>query len=179
MPNRGLLASPSQTDHESTKAENTKLNPLVLCGLSRDFSCFRLSGFRDGLGVHNTTRLIAKAGAKPYTLPWPGAIPKMERKKQRIAMAFFSNQVVLITGAGSGLGKQLALRFARDGAPIAAIDINADSLSALETGLPGTRFASALGDVTDREALGKAVNQVRQKLGPIDILVANAGIGIE
>jgi NAD(P)-dependent dehydrogenase (short-subunit alcohol dehydrogenase family) len=93
-------------------------------------------------------------------------------------MAFFNNHVVLITGAGSGLGKQLALRFAREGASIAAVDINADSLTSLGKELPGTRFASALGDVTDRQALGKAVDQLRQKIGPTDILVANAGIGI-
>jgi NAD(P)-dependent dehydrogenase (short-subunit alcohol dehydrogenase family) len=45
--------------------------------------------------------------------------------------------------------------------------------------LPGSRFASAVGDVTDREALGKAVMQLREKLGPVDIVVPNAGIGLE
>jgi NAD(P)-dependent dehydrogenase (short-subunit alcohol dehydrogenase family) len=94
-------------------------------------------------------------------------------------MIAFSNQVVLITGTGSGLGRQLALRFARDGAAIAALDIKVDSLTDLAAELPGSRFASAVGDVTDREALGKAVMQLREKLGPVDIVVPNAGIGLE
>jgi NAD(P)-dependent dehydrogenase (short-subunit alcohol dehydrogenase family) len=94
-------------------------------------------------------------------------------------MAFFTNQVALITGAGSGLGRQLAIRLAREGAAIGAIDLHPEPLGSLETELAGTAFAWALGDVTDRNALGKAIKQVRQKVGPVDVLIANAGIGIE
>jgi NAD(P)-dependent dehydrogenase (short-subunit alcohol dehydrogenase family) len=93
-------------------------------------------------------------------------------------MSTFSNQVVLITGAGSGLGRQLAVSLAREGAAIAAIDLTAESLTAVGAELSGTSFAWAIGDVTDRDLLHKAVAEVQQKLGRIDVLVANAGIGI-
>src|SRR5437660_9005732 len=93
-------------------------------------------------------------------------------------MGHFSNQVALITGAASGLGRQLALQMAREGAAIAAIDLQTEPLAALAAELPGNNVAWAVGDVTDCEALRKAVLQIRQKLGPVDLLIANAGIGI-
>src|SRR5712672_1390967 len=94
-------------------------------------------------------------------------------------MSSFANQVVLITGAGSGIGRQLALTLAAQGAAIAAVDLNPESLAVLAAELPKTPFASAVGDVTDRASLQAAVDQVQQRLGAIDVLIANAGIGLE
>jgi NAD(P)-dependent dehydrogenase (short-subunit alcohol dehydrogenase family) len=94
-------------------------------------------------------------------------------------MSAFSNRVALITGAGSGIGRQLALTLAAEGAAIAALDLAQGPLDRLAADLPGKQVASAVADVTDRDALGKAVAQLRDGLGPIDLLIANAGIGIE
>jgi NAD(P)-dependent dehydrogenase (short-subunit alcohol dehydrogenase family) len=94
-------------------------------------------------------------------------------------MGAFANQVVLITGAGSGIGKQLALDLAQEGAAIAAIDLQPEPLTALAAELPGKPVAWAVGDVTDRALLKDAVTQVSKQLGPIDVLIANAGIGME
>ncbi len=94
-------------------------------------------------------------------------------------MHSFANQVVLVTGAGSGLGRQLAANLASEGAAIAAIDLKADLLAALAAELPGRRVAWAVADVTDRATLYNAVVKVSKELGPIDVLIANAGIGIE
>lgn len=94
-------------------------------------------------------------------------------------MQSFSNRVALITGAGNGLGRQLALALASEGAAIAAVDLNADSLAALENDLKGKTVASAVADVTDRSSLRPAVEQLQERLGPIDLLIANAGIGKE
>ncbi|HLJ94474.1 MAG TPA: SDR family NAD(P)-dependent oxidoreductase [Gemmataceae bacterium] len=94
-------------------------------------------------------------------------------------MAFFTNRVALITGAGSGLGKQLALLLADEGAAVAGLDLKPEPLAALASELAGKPFASAVADVTDRLTLAKAVAQVRGQLGPVDLLIANAGIGIE
>src|SRR5712664_3807352 len=94
--------------------------------------------------------------------------------KKQSSMGAFSNQAVLITGAGSGLGRQLAIHLAREGAAIAAIDLTAEPLQALAAELPGKSTAWAIGDVTDRDVLTKAVEEVRRKLGRIDVLIANA-----
>jgi NAD(P)-dependent dehydrogenase (short-subunit alcohol dehydrogenase family) len=93
-------------------------------------------------------------------------------------MSALANQVALITGAGSGLGRQLALTLAIDGASIAAIDLNPASLPHLAADLPKTTpFAAAAGDVTDRASLRAAVAAVTEQLGPPDLVIANAGIG--
>jgi NAD(P)-dependent dehydrogenase (short-subunit alcohol dehydrogenase family) len=94
-------------------------------------------------------------------------------------MPLFANRIALITGAGSGLGRQLALTLAEEGAAIAAIDLQAEPLAALESELKGKLVACAVADVTERAALHPAVAELRQRLGPIDLLIANAGIGIE
>lgn len=94
-------------------------------------------------------------------------------------MSSFANRVALVTGAGGGLGRQLALLLAGEGAAIAGIDLRPEPLVALAAELPGKPFAWAVADVTDRLALAKAVSQVRSQLGPVDLLIANAGIGIE
>src|SRR5438445_7986947 len=91
----------------------------------------------------------------------------------------FANRVVLVTGAGSGLGRQLVLLLAEEGAAVAGIDLKPEPLAALAAELAGKPFAWAVANVTDRLALAKAVSQISGQLGPIDLLIANAGIGIE
>jgi NAD(P)-dependent dehydrogenase (short-subunit alcohol dehydrogenase family) len=94
-------------------------------------------------------------------------------------MSSLTHQVALITGAGSGLGRQLALALAADGVAIGAIDLAPESMASLASELPGKLMAWAVADVTDRTALRKGVAQLQERLGPIDLLIANAGIGIE
>jgi len=94
-------------------------------------------------------------------------------------MTTFAKRVALITGAGRGIGRQLALDLAAEGAAIAATDLDAESLTALANDLGGKRIAWAVADVTDRAALQRAVAELVTKLGPIDLLIANAGIGRE
>src|SRR5947207_3344128 len=94
-------------------------------------------------------------------------------------MQSFTNRVILITGAGSGIGRQLAVTLAAEGAAVAAIDLRAELLSALIADMAGKKLACAVGDVTDRTSLKAAVKEVESKLGPVDILIANAGIGLE
>jgi NAD(P)-dependent dehydrogenase (short-subunit alcohol dehydrogenase family) len=94
-------------------------------------------------------------------------------------MASFANQVVLITGAGSGLGRQLAFGLAAEGAAIATLDRQPEPLDKLAADLAGKRLACAVADVTDRTALRSAVASLEKQLGPIDVLIASAGIGLE
>ena len=85
----------------------------------------------------------------------------------------------MVTGAASGLGRQLALQLSAEGAAIAALDLNADGLASLAGELAGRPIAWATGDVTNRDSLRAAVALLQERLGPVDLLVANAGIGRE
>jgi NAD(P)-dependent dehydrogenase (short-subunit alcohol dehydrogenase family) len=94
-------------------------------------------------------------------------------------MPFFANRVILITGAASGIGRELALQFSEEGAKIGAVDLNASMLESLAEAVPPGCYASALADVTERASLLLAVEKIRQQLGPVDMLVASAGLGFE
>jgi short-subunit dehydrogenase len=94
-------------------------------------------------------------------------------------MDTFANRCILITGAGKGIGRQLAKVLSAEGAAIAAVDVAADSLIALEKDLTGNRLAWATADVVDAIGLAKAVSELERRLGPVDLLIANAGIGRE
>ncbi len=94
-------------------------------------------------------------------------------------MESFRNRVALITGAASGIGRQLALSLAAEDAHIAALDRQSDGLERLASDLKGKTIAYALADVTDLDAMRAAVARLEQQIGPTDLLVASAGIGIE
>jgi NAD(P)-dependent dehydrogenase (short-subunit alcohol dehydrogenase family) len=91
-------------------------------------------------------------------------------------MSSLAGRVVLITGAGSGLGRELALALAAQGARIAAVDLNTEGLESLVATLGADRAAAAVADVTDRAGLFAACAALQRQLGPVDILIANAGI---
>lgn len=84
---------------------------------------------------------------------------------------------MLITGAGSGLGRALAQVLTAAGAKVAGIDCRPDGLHELAAELP--QVVVALADVADASAMRQAVGQLQDRLGPVDVLIANAGIGRE
>jgi short-subunit dehydrogenase len=86
---------------------------------------------------------------------------------------------VLITGAGSGIGRQLAMTLAAEGAAIAAVDLQAGPLESLAAELADKPSAWAVADVTDLAGLRRATADLEQRLGPTDLLIASAGIGRE
>lgn len=95
-------------------------------------------------------------------------------------MARFDGRIAIVTGSASGIGKEIALRFAAEGAipVIADLSLDAARATAEEIGArSGEAFAVAM-DVTDEAAVEAAVAEVMAKYGRIDILVANAGIQI-
>ena len=89
--------------------------------------------------------------------------------------------VALITGAGSGIGRALARLLANEGYAIAAVDRVEEGVRALaeELNAQQKRNAWGIADVTDAATLAQATRDLEAKLGPIDLMVANAGIGIE
>jgi short-subunit dehydrogenase len=88
------------------------------------------------------------------------------------------NKRVLITGAGRGLGRALALRFARAGAVVVVTDRYAALLEGVVADLKaGGGSASGLPlDVTDEAQVTAVRDQVRAEGGPIDVLINNAGV---
>jgi NAD(P)-dependent dehydrogenase (short-subunit alcohol dehydrogenase family) len=89
------------------------------------------------------------------------------------------DRVLLITGAASGLGREVAVQAAAEGAIIAAVDLDAAGLASLVSEVGMERAACARADVTNRPALEAAVASLTRRLGAIDVLIANAGVGGE
>ena len=91
-----------------------------------------------------------------------------------------SGKVGLVTGAASGLGKEIALTFARAGASVAIADLNGDGAEAVASQIraAGGRAIGVTMDVTDEDAVNSAMDRVAREFGAIDILVSNAGIQI-
>ena len=86
---------------------------------------------------------------------------------------------VMITGASSGIGRGLALELARRGARVGLVARRADLLNEIVAEVEG-RGAQALAlpaSVEDAAAMREAAEQMRRKFGPIDVMIANAGIG--
>ncbi|HLX30024.1 MAG TPA: 3-oxoacyl-ACP reductase FabG [Casimicrobiaceae bacterium] len=89
-----------------------------------------------------------------------------------------ADKVSIITGAGQGIGRATALKFAAEGAKVAVCDINAeavvDTVNAIREA--GGEAAGFDVDVTDKESIARMVAGVMAKWGRIDTLVNNAGI---
>ena len=89
-------------------------------------------------------------------------------------------KVAIITGAASGIGKEIALAYAREGAAVAVADINqaAAQKTADEIIAAGGRAMGIAMDVTDEAAVNNGTDQVAAAWGSVDILISNAGIQI-
>lgn len=89
-----------------------------------------------------------------------------------------SKQVVFVTGAASGIGKQIGETFLKEGKIVVFSDINQEKLDAVvdEYTTKGWAADSVLCDVTNEEAINKAIDYTVEKHGRLDILVNNAGL---
>jgi NAD(P)-dependent dehydrogenase (short-subunit alcohol dehydrogenase family) len=84
----------------------------------------------------------------------------------------------LITGVSGGLGRAFAQRALDDGHTVVGTVRRAEDLAAFEALAPGRAHARQL-DVTDDDAVFAAVDEIEARVGPIDVLIANAGYGYE
>jgi NAD(P)-dependent dehydrogenase (short-subunit alcohol dehydrogenase family) len=93
-------------------------------------------------------------------------------------MSPFENKTALIFGAAQGIGRAVALEFARRGARIAIADINVAGAEETAASIAAARGkAAALGcDVTNEQSVRDAVRNAEDRLGPIDILMNNVGV---
>src|SRR2546422_2120237 len=87
-------------------------------------------------------------------------------------------QVALVTGAGQGIGRAIALRFAKEGADVGIIDINGQTANKVGDEIQnlGRRTMVVQADISNYDQVRKAIEDIASKLGRIDILVNNAGI---
>jgi short-subunit dehydrogenase len=92
----------------------------------------------------------------------------------------WTNKVVLITGASSGIGRALGIELARKGAAVGLLARRAEVLKQVAESIEssGGRALALPADVTDAAAVREAVRELRQRFGPIDVLMANAGISV-
>lgn len=111
------------------------------------------------------------AGARPYGCPVPANRPAGPRRQR-----------ILITGASSGLGAQLARLWAADGRDLALCARRTAELEALceefRRDHPAGTFRHYQLDVTDADAVGRVLTQARDDLGGLDRVVAAAGLGL-
>jgi short-subunit dehydrogenase len=86
---------------------------------------------------------------------------------------------VMITGASSGIGRGLAVELSRRGARVGLIARRADTLTEIvnEIEAANGKALAIPADVTNAESVGAAAERLRSEFGPIDLLVANAGVG--
>ncbi|MCZ6887332.1 MAG: SDR family NAD(P)-dependent oxidoreductase [Gammaproteobacteria bacterium] len=95
-------------------------------------------------------------------------------------MGRLTNRIAWVTGGGRGIGRAIALEFARDGADVAVSSRTMAELEsvAAEIGEHGVRAHPVVCDAMSFEDIRGAVAQIEEALGPIDILVNNAGGGV-
>ena len=87
----------------------------------------------------------------------------------------FKDKTVLITGAGSGLGRAAAIAFADEGASVIVSDINIKNGQETVDMIPNATFIAC--DVSDYEQVEAMFTQIKDKIGRLDIAINNAGVG--
>lgn len=89
-----------------------------------------------------------------------------------------AGKVAVVTGGGSGIGRACSLRLAEDGAAVAIWDLNPEgaqqTVAMIESA--GGRAIACVGDAADAKQIAKSAARTRSELGPVTILVNNAGI---
>jgi NAD(P)-dependent dehydrogenase (short-subunit alcohol dehydrogenase family) len=90
----------------------------------------------------------------------------------------FQPQVAIVTGASRGIGRATAIALAGQGVAVALAARNPEDLVAVENRIReiGGRAFTVVADVSDESAVGEMVEETARKLGPVDLLVNNAGV---
>ena len=87
------------------------------------------------------------------------------------------NKVAVITGAASGIGKEIAIEYAREGAKVVVADLNLDAAeqTVAELQANGAEALAVSMNVTSEKDVNDAIQQVINNFGRVDVLVSNAG----
>lgn len=87
-----------------------------------------------------------------------------------------AGKVAVVTGAGQGMGRAIAQRFADEGATVVAVDLNVESAKQTLEGKTGKHLARSV-NVADSAAVNQFFAEIKNELGGVDVLVNNAGTG--
>lgn len=90
----------------------------------------------------------------------------------------YQGRVAVVTGAGSGIGRALTQALTRDGAHVAASDIDPGGLAETQAACPPGRVTPYRVDVADRDAVSSFADEVREQHGPASLLFNNAGVDL-
>src|SRR4051812_16463379 len=91
-------------------------------------------------------------------------------------MERFAGKVVLVAGAGSGIGEGTARRFSEEGAQVVLVGDHRRNVSAVAAELPRERTVALVADVSKQRDMEELVAKTVKRFGGIDVLVNNAGI---
>lgn len=89
-----------------------------------------------------------------------------------------TRRTALVTGGGVGIGEAMALRLAQDGMSVGVLDINGEAAGGVARAINGAggEAVPVVADVSDRSQVEAAVEKIRKTLGPVTVLVNNAGV---
>lgn len=93
-------------------------------------------------------------------------------------MKDFHGRVAVITGAGSGIGRALAMALRAEGCDLALVDVNAQRLREVQAEIGPTRASIHVADVADRTRMAALAEEVMTQHDRVDILVNNAGVSV-
>jgi 2-hydroxycyclohexanecarboxyl-CoA dehydrogenase len=104
-------------------------------------------------------------------------LSKRRLRKTGGTMQRFENKTVIVTGGGGGIGGATCRRFGGEGARVAVFDLNLEAAQKVASGIQqaGGKAEAFDCDITHRSSVDTAVATAESKLGPIDVLVNNAG----
>src|SRR5580700_2783348 len=129
--------------------------------------------------VCSFTSRCAARGAEPSLLCLPLVHHTLGSPRGSAQMSgLLQNHVAAVTGSGSGIGRAIALGYAREGAQVAVLDINGEAAGAVAKEIrdAGGKAHHFILDVSDRNACRSIAAEVAAQAGRVSILVNNAGI---
>ncbi|RDC66370.1 3-ketoacyl-ACP reductase [Adhaeribacter pallidiroseus] len=94
-------------------------------------------------------------------------------------MESLKGKIALVTGAGKGIGRAIAIALAKEGVHVGLLARNSSQLQGVANQIQGlgVKTSVVVADVANRNAVDAAATQIKKNLGPIDILINNAGTG--
>src|SRR4051794_8806689 len=123
--------------------------------------------------VHRSSGKSLRSGESKRSVPAPSLGDDLMRKD-------FEGKVAVVTGASSGIGRELARQLAAAGARVGLIARRSAELESLAQDISarGGRALPLSADVADKDQVDRAVQSVRDELGPIELMIASAGVGM-